>query len=165
MDQDKHFAESQKFDQWWLRLLLLLVNVLVAYGTYRQLVLDIPLGDHPTSNPLLLGMFIILLVVTALVLSTRLDTLIKKDGVYVRFYPFQLQFRSYKWNQIARHAVVVYKPISDYGGWGLRISGAGTAMSTSGNHGLQLVFHDGKRLLIGTRDADAMKAALDDISR
>jgi len=165
MDQDIRFAETQKFDQWWLRLLMLLVNAFVAYGTYRQLVLLIPFGDHPTSNLVLLCVLGFLLFVTALVLSTRLDTLIKKDGVYVRFYPFQLQFKSYEWNQIARHAVVVYRPILDYGGWGFRISGAGTALSTSGDQGLQVEFHNGKRLLIGTRDAVAMKAALNEISR
>jgi hypothetical protein len=165
MDNKIQFAESQKFDQWWLRLLLLLVNGFVAYGTFMQIVLQLPFGDHPTSNAILLCSFSILLVVTVLVLFSRLDTLIDEDAVYVRFYPFQLQFKPYKWNQIARHTVVVYRPIMDYGGWGFRISGAGTALSTSGDQGLQLVFQNGKRLLIGTRDAEAMKAALTEISR
>jgi len=165
MDQDLRFSETQKFDQWWLRLILLLVNALIAFGTYRQLVLHIPFGDHPMSNTLLIGSLLLMLLVTGLILSSRLETQIKEDGVSVRFYPFQLQFRSYKWNQMAGHAVVVYKPLRDYGGWGFRMSRAGTALSTSGNQGLQLVFHDGRRLLIGTRDADAMKAVLNDISR
>jgi hypothetical protein len=165
MHSEIRFTETQKFDQWWLRLLLLLVNAFVAYGTYRQVVLDVPFGDHPTSNPLLLCIFFLVLLVTALLLFTRLETLISEDGVYVRFYPFHLQYKSYKWNQIARHAVVVYKPLSDYGGWGLRISGSGTALTTAGNQGLQLELHNGKRLLIGTRNAEAMKAALTKISQ
>jgi len=165
MDSQIRFAESQKFDQWWLRLLLLLIDAFFAYGTYRQVVFQVPFGDHPASNFILFSSLLLLLVVTALLFYTRLDTLIKEDGVYVRFYPFNLQFKSYNWNQIASHDVVVYKPLRDYGGWGFRISGSGTALSTSGNQGLQLVFQNGKRLLIGTRHPGEMKAALTEISR
>lgn len=165
MPSEIRFTETQKFDQWWLRLLLLFVNAFIAYGTYKQVVLGVPFGDQPTSNSLLLCIFFILVLFTGVLLFTRLETLIREDGVYVRFYPFQRQFKSYKWNQIARYAVVVYKPIRDYGGWGLRISGSGTAITTAGDEGLQLEFHNGKHLLIGTRNPAGMKAALNEISR
>jgi len=55
-----------------------------------------------------------------------------------------------------------YSPISEYGGWGMRysLSGKGRALNVSGRTGVQLVFKDGKKLLIGTQKADDIMQVL-----
>ena len=47
-----------------------------------------------------------------------------------------------------------YKPIMEYGGWGIRGFGSNRALNIKGKIGLQLVFKNGQKLLIGTQKAD-----------
>jgi len=49
-----------------------------------------------------------------------------------------------------------YKPLLEYGGYGIRGFGNNRALNISGNTGLQLVFKDGRKLLIGTKKGHEM---------
>lgn len=162
MDQDILFTERQKFKQWWLWLILLGTNGLMLFGVYRQVIGGQPFGDIPTSDTGLLIITGFTLLLTLLFMNFRLDTMIKADGIYVRFFPFHLQFRHYPWDKIKQTVVKPYRPITDYGGWGLRFGlfAKGKALNVSGNIGLQLEFTDGKRLLIGTNKPGELREAL-----
>jgi hypothetical protein len=152
MDNKILFTERQKFKQWWLWVILLGVNGLFLFGVVKQVIGGQPFGDHPMSNRGLLLTEGLTLAGTILFTSFRLETQIKKDGIYVRFFPFHLSFRQYTWDNISKSYVRQYNPISEYGGWGLRLGlfGKGKAFNISGDQGLQLEFRDKEKLLIGT---------------
>ena len=44
------FKEEQKFNQWWLWLILIPMGVLPLIGIYKQLILGEKLGDNPMSD-------------------------------------------------------------------------------------------------------------------
>jgi hypothetical protein len=44
-----------------------------------------------------------------------------------------------------------YKPLLEYGGYGIRGFGNNRALNIAGKTGLQLIFKDGRKLLIGTQ--------------
>jgi hypothetical protein len=71
----------------------------------------------------------------------------------VRFIPFHLKEIFIAWNQLDECYIRTYSPLGEYGGWGIKygLGGAGKVYNVSGNQGLQLVFKDGARLLIGTQ--------------
>ena len=156
------FKETQRFKQWWLWILLLGINGLFLFGVWRQIILGNPFGDNPISNAGLLIATGITIILTILFLNFRLDTAIKKDGIYVRFFPFHSKFKRFTWEKINKSYVRSYSPVSEYGGWGLRygLFGKGRAYNISGNNGLQLEFTDGKKLLIGTNKPDELKTIL-----
>ena len=60
-----------------------------------------------------------------------------------------------------------YKPIVEYGGWGLRsgVFGSGQAFNVYGNIGLQLELKNRKKLLIGTQKKYEIEKALEQIKR
>ncbi|MHC4643443.1 MAG: hypothetical protein ACYS32_17515, partial [Planctomycetota bacterium] len=66
---------------------------------------------------------------------------------------------------LAEHYPRTYKPILEYGGWGIRCSftGKGKAYNVSGNKGVQLVFTNGKKLLIGSQQPDDLAAAIEEM--
>ncbi|MBK8703741.1 MAG: hypothetical protein IPN33_08970 [Saprospiraceae bacterium] len=68
---------------------------------------------------------------------------------------------------MAKVYVRQYKPIAEFGGWGLRysMSGKGRALNVSGNMGLQLEFKDGKKLLIGTQKPKEIELVLTNLGR
>nr|MBC7611589.1 hypothetical protein [Pseudopedobacter sp.] len=161
------FSERQKFKQWWVWLILLVVNGFFFFGVFKQIIGGQQFGDQPMSNVEILIALGITLLLTLLFLTLRLDTIIKNDGVYVRFFPFHLTFKHYNWDRLKKSFVRQYSPISEYGGWGLRLGlfGKGTAFNVSGDQGLQLEFSNHKKLLIGTNKPEELNETLSKIGQ
>ena len=88
----------------------------------------------------------------AMLFKLKLITRIRQEGIYYRFYPFHLKEKHIPTEEILSYEVRQYKPITEYGGWGIRNGGKkyGKAFNVSGNMGLQLYLKNGKKLLIGT---------------
>jgi hypothetical protein len=160
MEDEILFAEKQKFTQWWIWLILLVPTALTGYGVVRQVILGQPFGDKPASNLELIAVFGFTLLLTLSFLSLRLETVIKQDGIYVKFFPFHGSFRHYPWEQINQSFVRQYNPILEYGGWGLRGFGKNRAFNVSGNQGLQLELEGNKRILIGTQKPEEITEIL-----
>jgi hypothetical protein len=161
------FNEKQKFKQWWLWVILLGVNALLLFGVFKQVIGGQQFGDKPMSNTGLILTAGLILLLTVLFISFRLETQIKKDGIYVKFFPFHLSFRKYIWANVSKAYVRQYNAIGEYGGWGLRLalSSKGKAYNISGDKGLQLKFSDGKKLLIGTNKPKELTETLNKIEQ
>lgn len=162
MNKETLFTESQRFRQWWLWLLLLGVNGYLLWDAYRQFIANQQLDNTSMSNTGYLWTVGIVLLVTALIASCRLDTNIKRDGIYVRFYPFHFKTKYFIWDELEQFFVREYSPLKEFGGWGIRYGffGKGTAYNVSGNRGLQLEFTNHKKLLIGTNKPEELKEVL-----
>jgi hypothetical protein len=156
----KPFTESQRFTQWWLWLIIIGVAGLHFYSLYQQFYLGKPFGDNPTSDEGLIMFSLIPALLIVLFLLLRLDTKVDTEGVHYRFFPFQLNYKLIKWDELEKAYVRQYKPIYEYGGWGIRGWGKDKARNVSGNMGLQLEMKDGDRLLIGTQKPEEMEKAV-----
>lgn len=163
MQNEVSFKETQGFRQWWLWLLLIIVNAgevwfLIKKYVYKNPFIDTAYHSYAGAE---IG-FLITLLVTILFLVTKLETLIYIDQVKVRLFPYHLKFKTFSAQIIESAYVRKYNAISEYGGWGLRqgLFGKVKAYNVSGNQGIQLDFKDGSKLLIGTRKPDEAGAAL-----
>lgn len=167
MDNEILFTERQKFKQWWLWLILIGINALFLFGVFKQVNGGQQFGDKPMSDTGLLITTGLTILLTFLFINCRLDTIIKKDGIYVRFFPFHIKFKYYTWDTLTKSYVRQYSAITEYGGWGLRLGlfGKGTAYNVSGDKGIQLEFTNNKKLLIGTNKADELTAVLKKIGQ
>lgn len=167
MNKEVLFFERQKFNQWWLWLILLGINGLFMFGVYKQIFNGQQFGDKPMSNNGLLFATGLTILLTLLFMNFRLETQIKRDGIYVRFFPFHISFKHFSWEKISKSFVREYRPISEYGGWGLRLGlfGKGKAYNVSGDKGLQLEFTDHQKLLIGTKKPKELEATLEEIGQ
>ncbi len=167
MDNEILFTERQKFNQWWLWLILLGVNGLFLYGVFKQVIGGQQFGSKPMSDTGLIIATGLTILISLMFINFRLDTQIKKDGIYVRFFPFHIKFKHYSWDSLTKSYVRQYSAITEYGGWGLRLGlfGKGTAYNVSGDKGLQLEFKTNKKLLIGTNKADEITETLNKIGQ
>ena len=163
MENQILFSEKQKFTQWWLFLLLFGISGLFVYALYVQLIVGTPFGDKPIGNAGLIAISAFVLSLNALFFATRLETQIDATGIFVRFYPFQRKMKFYAWEEIQKAEVRTYKPLLEYGGWGIRYGfrGNGKAYNVSGNKGLQLELKSGNKFLIGTRKDEELALVLD----
>jgi branched-subunit amino acid ABC-type transport system permease component len=161
------FTEKQRFTQWWLWVILIGINLLFIYGLYLQVYLHEPIGGRPAPDGLLWTGWGISLFIIFLIRLIFLKTVIKGDGVYMQFFPFHFKLRYFPFNDLDKVFVKKYSPLMDYGGWGIRIGlfGKGTAYNISGNMGLQLIFNNSKKILIGTQQPLALREALESIGQ
>jgi hypothetical protein len=156
------FEEKQKFTQKWLWIMLLSINGLFSFAFARQIFLDKPLGNNPISDTGLTIVLVVVLLLTILFLSFRLDTRVQEDGISVRFFPIHWNFRHYKWEDIKSANIRKYAALGEFGGWGIRYSfgKSGKAYNMSGSDGLQLQLKNGQKLLIGTQHPETIEALL-----
>jgi hypothetical protein len=167
MKDYQRFSETQKFRQWWLWFILAGIKGIMGFFIVTQVLIGRPFGSNVLDNVMLLISFLFMLILSLLFFIMKLETRITDTGIAVRFYPIQLKFRNYRWEDIEQMYVREYSPLGEYGGWGIRYSftGKGKALNVSGRMGLQLVFKDGKKLLIGTNKPEDLMQVLSVIGR
>jgi hypothetical protein len=161
------YTETQRFDQWWLRMLFAALNLVFAYAVWLQVAEGRGLGDDPLSLDMLVLVWLSLGVFTVLFLRTRLITRVDASGVHVRFVPWQRQGRQVPWSQVQGCRVRQYRPLIDFGGWGMRSSMGGRmeGYTTSGDRALELDLGERRSLLIGTQRPEELAAVLRALGR
>ncbi|MCU7549386.1 hypothetical protein OCK74_09690 [Chitinophagaceae bacterium LB-8] len=119
-------------------------------------------------NELTIGLFagLLLFALASIFLERKLVTQIRSDGIYVRYPPF-LPLTKYKWDSVQHLHIRKYDVISEYGSYGIRYStiGSGTAYTVSGDIGIQIVFKNGAKLLIGTQRPDEVTNVLKELEK
>jgi hypothetical protein len=100
------------------------------------------------------GLALLLCVVLG---SLRMKTTVTPEGVTVSYGFLSTRVAL---SDIARAQAVVYRPIRDYGGWGIRGFGNRRAWNVRGDRGVLLVRRDGSTLLIGSQRPRELLSAL-----
>jgi len=156
-----YFNETQKFRQWWIWLIILLTIVSWGYALISSLQAEKP--DKATDDLVLIITSIVPVLLIILLLVLRLVTRIRKEGIYVQFKPLQLREKFIPKEEIKSFEVRKYRPMAEYGGWGIRagLRKYGKAYNVSGNMGLQLYLENGKKLLIGTQKPQEIQKAME----
>ena len=162
------FHEEQRFRQPLLWAILgptaLLVTGLFGYGMFQQLVLGKPWGDRPMPDGMLLAVGTAAIAIEAGVVSlmfgAKLVTEVSGRELLVRFRPFHREPQRIPVDEIVEWEAVTYRPIGEYGGWGIRYGRHGKAYNVSGDRGVRLRQAGGKSLLIGSQRADELAAAI-----
>ena len=142
------FEESQRFNQWWIWAIILGVMCVSVYALMETIQMGESLFNWTNFSGL-----IPVFIIPGLFYSLALKTRVEENGIYVRFIPFHLKEIFIAWDQLDECYIRTYNPLGEYGGGGIKygLGGAGKVYNVSGNQGLQLVFKDGARLLIGTK--------------
>lgn len=151
------FEEEQSFGSlWWVLMLGVLAFVAGIFSWIAHV--------EPAKARLLIVPGVIVVVVLGgivwLMIAAKLTVRVDTENIHVHFFPFVK--KDIPLADIAAWEARTYRPIAEYGGWGVRKSwdGTKTAYNTPGDRGVQLVFIDGKRLLIGSQRADEFAAAI-----
>jgi len=159
-DEYEHFRETQYLRAWWYLLLALLPAGIVYWGAIQQLYLGEPWGNNPAPDGL---MWFLLIVFGALfplfLLSIHMTTTVT-ETVNIRFFPIMNKPRRIARQEIVSYGVVTYRPISEYGGWGIKGTSSHRAYNMSGNRGVRITFANGKTVLIGSQKPEQLLTAM-----
>ncbi len=149
------YREEQRFRQAWIWALVILcagASWAAAVGLLRSEAAD---TTWWIAGPvwILCG-----LVIPVLFAVLRLVLVVDDDSVLIDYRPLRL--RRIALDDIASAEAVTYRPIREYGGWGIRGIGAKRAYNVSGDRGVQLVLTDGRRVLLGSQEPEPLAAAI-----
>ncbi len=168
------FFEKQRFSFLWIKLILIVLFLAIGAGAVRQIFFEIPFGNRPMSDTgiaVLTGFLGLLLLIAYF---SSLKTLITEESITLTFFPFLFGRKVIAWDNVQTAYVREYSAITEYGGWGFRmvssdtnkgVLGSNKALNVKGNQGLQLVFKNGEKLLIGTQRPQEIESLLRNINR
>ncbi|WP_435016830.1 hypothetical protein TA3x_004411 [Tundrisphaera sp. TA3] len=158
------FREDQRFG-WWLYALLALMmgiewSMLMGHG---QALLGI--ADAKTAAGTALGIAVGLgMPILLLVGVLRMTTVVALGEVRVWFGWIPTYRRSIPIASIRGVHVVQYRPMRDYGGWGIRQGRDGErVLNARGNRGVRLILEDQTQILIGSQRPEELARAIESI--
>ncbi len=139
---------------------------ILLYGLYVQLVVGKVWGDKPMSNEgliIMTGFIMLVIIISAyLLFGSKLATTISTGRLSITFKPFIRKPIVFTEDDIERYEIRKYRPIKEYGGWGVKVGVRkfGRAYNVKGKIGLQLYLKNGKTVLLGTQREDAIAYAM-----
>jgi len=159
-DAAPFFREEQHFHQWWVWILIIVPAGLSWWPFIQRVVQERVNGQDP--GPGWLVWLIWILIGLGLPLLFGLVALVVEvtgDEVRIRYRPFMR--RAIPLRDIAQAQARTYNAVTEYGGWGIKgWSKAKMAYNVSGKRGVELTLTDGRSVMLGSRRADELAAAI-----
>lgn len=154
------FREEQRFQQWWMWLLIGIIVVVQWWGFVHQIVRGKPWGNRPAPDWMMVILWLLFGIgLPLLFLYVKLTVTVTDDAVDIRFRP--LARRTIPISDIAQAEACTYSPLREYGGWGIRAGRGGKrAYNVSGDRGVELTLTDGRKVMIGSQRPDELAQAI-----
>ena len=159
------FREEQFFD-WRVYALIVAIELFAGYWIVwwtRNWGPVAALLAQRWSVEFTLG-FVVAIAVPFLLVASMLQmtTEVTATELRVWFGWIPIYRRSIAITNIPRSRVVQYRPILDYGGWGIRIGRDGErVLNARGDRGVRLELADGTKLLIGSQRPEELAETLE----
>lgn len=155
------FKEVQYLRSNWIGKFGVLVGVIVI------IVLGICYVKQDDSVSLLSLMlqsipFFWVIAIIVLLLSSHLKSEYSGEEIRIKYFPFHLKEVSYKKSDIKQIEKIRYEALGSFGGWGIRFGNGMKCFTVSGNQGIVLTLHNGKKRLIGTKKTMEIKNFLEE---
>ncbi|MFB3851857.1 MAG: hypothetical protein ACE14Q_08050 [Acidobacteriota bacterium] len=151
------FREVQSFRNnkliWVSYVVLIIASAFLIYA----------MADQHSKNkpffPLLLPLGFIVLI---FFFTFNLRLVIEITPYELRFKMIPLMFKKkvYQLTEIEKCELVVYKPIAEYGGWGIRRGREMWAYNVYGNRGVVVYLRSGKKFLLGSQKPEELARSL-----
>lgn len=157
------FEERQRFRQWWAWIAILAPAVVAWLLFFLQIVGGEPIGDNPAPDSFVWLMVAVMGIgFPAWFAVLSLETGVDEEGVHVRFRN-GIGRRDIDFADIVEVEAREYRPILEFGGWGLRWSRhRRRAFTASGTAGVEIRLRDGRSVLVGSQRADELAGVIRD---
>jgi hypothetical protein len=156
------FREVQRFHQLWIWIVVVFIMGLSWFSFIQQIVSKIPFGSRPAPDLVVIAMWILFgWAFPVLLFTAGLITEVRGDGIYIRFIPFHRKFRTMPFEAIQTCEARTYRPLKEYGGWGIRYGAEGKAYNVSGNRGVQLFLLSGRKIMLGSQKPEELVLAIE----
>jgi len=163
MKEEFEFFESQRFNRWLSVLIMIVIGSLAVFTLIAHVFIGKAWGNNPADDILIVVVTLVMALTAPLFLFLRLDTVINKEGVFFRMFPFHTRFKFKSWDRITKAEVMRLTPFRQLDGKGVPFNmvnlgrsgmhfGIRSASYTiSGHHVLEITLINNRKLFLGTR--------------
>ena len=139
-----------------------LVNTLFQHGVLGQ-----PMPDESLSplGVVLLASGVLIFFVAMTSLFMCLDVEVRSDHLFVAFGPVHLVRKRIRYSDIESVRGVTYRPIREFGGWGIRPGRGKTAWTIRGNKAVIVTLGSGKEVYVGSRTPQRLAGRVEAVRR
>ena len=106
---------------------------------------------------------LISLLIPVLFYLLELRIKVTKEGLHYQFFPFHFKLYIIKTNNIEKIEALKYRPLMDYGGWGIRYGFKGKCYNVKGNLGVKVFLKNGSYILFGSQKYKELEKSLQKI--
>ena len=145
------FEENQKFTQWWLWFLL--VSFLIM--SFVPFV----------ANEIKINYVLIGFMLPFIFYLFELRVKVSNKGLHYKFFPFHFKFHTINIEDIEKIEALQYKPLAEYGGWGIKYGFKGKAYNVIGNKGVKIFLKNGLNIMFGSQKHNELAKALKSVRR
>ena len=155
------FQEVQYFRQPWFLTSTLGISALAWIAFVSQILLGVPFGNNPGPDDLVWFTLVMFgIIFPAFLLSIHLSVEVRSDAIWLRFFPIHLRYHQIPRSSIMSHEVITYRPLNDYGGWGIKWGERGKVYNVSGVSGVTLHLRGGEDVTIGSQRSEELDMVL-----
>ncbi|MFF2291124.1 DUF6141 family protein [Peribacillus butanolivorans] len=157
------YREVQRPRQLLYIIVIILVSGFFWWGVIQQVIYGIQFGDKPMSDiGLVISWVLFGLIIPLLAFQVKMITEVRGDGLYIKFVPFHFGYRDFRYQSIRDYKSVSLSSLKRFGGWGIRINLNGERLyNIAGSEGVELRLASGDIVIIGSKNSDELKKALD----
>ncbi|WP_371261470.1 DUF6141 family protein [Bacillus sp. OV322] len=157
------YREVQRPRQLLYIIVIIFVSGIFWWGFIQQIIYGIQFGDKPASDiELVIAWVLFGLIIPLLASQVKLITEVRIDGLYIKFVPFHFGYRVFHFQSIRDYKSVSFSSLIRFGGWGIRINLNGERLyNITGSEGVELRLTSGDIVIIGSKNSDELKKALD----
>jgi hypothetical protein len=150
------FREQQRFTQTWLWALVAIAAIAACVAVAGEVFVS---GGDGDGWVLVLVAIVVGVGIPVLFALARLTVAVHADRIEIRYRPFLI--RTIPLGSVVRAEAITYKPVREYGGWGIKgWSRRKIAYNVRGDRGVLLTLADGRTVLIGSQRPDDLAAAV-----
>lgn len=160
------YREVQRPRQVWLWVFIWGFTVFMWYSFIQQIIFGVPIGNQPAPDAVMVILWLVFGIVfpVGMLGFVKLITEVRRDGLYIRFVPFHVHYRSFMLKDLISYKSITYSPLKRFGGWGLRFNLEGeTAYNMDGNQGIELKLRKNQTVVVGSRHPEELVKALDKV--
>jgi hypothetical protein len=159
--EDLAYHEVQQFRQIWIVLIVAFLAAIAWYTFAVQIILGEPFGTNPAPDIVVLIILAIFGIAFPLwFFVMKLEIQVTGTALRFRMYPLHPSWKEVPFETVSNVMAVVYRPLREYGGWGIRFGRKGMAYNVSGDRGVQVTLKSGKSFLLGSLRAEDLELVL-----
>jgi len=160
MDQKSAFKSVQRCRQTFIWVIVIGIAVFIWYSVYQQIILGNPIGNNPAPDVVLVIIWLVIGIGFPLALiSMKLIIKIDSESFRYQLFPLHLRMHSYRLADIESIERVDFRPILDFGGWGIRWGRKGKGYIISGKKGVKVNFRTGRPVYFSSDEPEEVVRA------
>ena len=121
------------------------------YFAYGQGVPGQPVEGMSVRGAGMLAGVVALVFGLLLATFSCLDAEVRSDHILVSFGPLRLIRKRIRYSDVRRVGAVTYRPLREFGGWGIRWRPGKSAWTIRGNQAVNIELRNGKTVFVGSR--------------